>query len=226
MAKKSIWALLNEIDALGPVPPDPAVEYVREAERQAREGLKSADELNEILEDNEILKEWIDRVSIPSESSRVADVVRTRVPELISYINTLHEKYLKLIFVLAVDQYNRGDTDKEGGAHLSLSHRQSRSFLECGRRVDESIGAGGRGSMAQFVSNRCHTPYASACPTAFALQAGVPWHALRKKPPHHPLPHLLDREHRDHERDDEQPYPARDRRSAEDHPAPRGVDDR
>ena len=114
MTKKSIWALLNEIDARGPVPPDPAVEYVRAAERQAREGLKSADELNEILEDNQILKEWIDRVSIPSESSRVADVVRTRVPELISYINTRHEKYLKLIFVLAVDQYNRGDTDKEG----------------------------------------------------------------------------------------------------------------
>ena len=114
MAKKSLWALLNEIDAGGPVAPEPAMEYVREAERQAREGLKSADELNEILKDNEILSEWIDRVSIPSESSRVADVVRKRVPELIDYINSLHDKYLQLILVLAVDQYNQGNIVKEG----------------------------------------------------------------------------------------------------------------
>jgi hypothetical protein len=46
MAKKSLWALLNAIDARGPVAPEPAMEYVREAERQTREGLKSADELS------------------------------------------------------------------------------------------------------------------------------------------------------------------------------------
>jgi predicted nuclease of restriction endonuclease-like (RecB) superfamily len=44
----------------------------------------------------------------------VADVVRKRVPELIDYINSLHDKYLQLILVLAVDQYNRGDIVKEG----------------------------------------------------------------------------------------------------------------
>ena len=113
MAKKSIRARLNEIENDGPRAPDPAMDYIREEERQANEGFKPAAELDQILKDNATLLAWIDRVSIPSESSAAADVVRKRVPDLIDYINTLHGRYLKLIFVLAVEEYNRGDRGKE-----------------------------------------------------------------------------------------------------------------
>jgi hypothetical protein len=113
MAEKSLWERLNESVANRPVAPDPSMEYVLEAEQEAKKGLKPAAELEQILKDNQTLKEWIDSVSIPSESSQAADVVRKRVPELVAYINDLHQRYLHLIFALAVTEYNRGDTDKE-----------------------------------------------------------------------------------------------------------------